>query len=306
MTRTRDKIISASRRTDIPAWYTPWFLKQIRQKHFITVNPFTRKSKQVDVCPENTHSIVFWSKNYGPFLDLGAHRILGDMGFNLFFNFTVNSRSPLLEPNLPDLGTRLSQVKVLVDRFGPHAVAWRFDPICFYTLSTQSVENNLSDFLYIADAMADMGITVCVTSFYDAYRKVAIRTRHLARSGGPVVCFTDPDTAEKKQLICSMAAQLEKKQIQLHLCCEKKLYDTVKPGCTNIFENACINGHFLEKLFGGTPETRRDYGQRAKKGCRCTSAIDIGSYQDHPCYHNCLFCYANTHMDTRIKKGSLQ
>lgn len=306
MTRTRDKIISASRRTDIPAWYTPWFLKQIRQKHFITVNPFTRKPKQVDVCPENTHSIVFWSKNYGSFLALDAHGILKDLGFNLFFNFTVNSRSPLLEPGLPDLDTRIAQVKVLADRFGPNAVAWRFDPICFYTHGTQCVENNLSDFLYIADAMADMGITVCVTSFYDAYRKVDFRTRHLAKTGGPYICFTDPDPAEKKQLICSMAAQLEKKQIRLHLCCETKLYDTVKPGCTNIFENACINGFLLEELYGGTPETRRDYGQRAKKGCRCTSSIDIGSYQDHPCYHNCLFCYANTQMDTRIKQGGLQ
>ncbi len=306
MTRTRDKIISASRRTDIPAWYTPWFLKQIRQKQFVTVNPFTRKPKQVDVCPENTHSIVFWSKNYGPFLDLDAHRILEDMGFHLFFNFTVNSRSPLLEPGLPDLDTRIAQVKELADRFGPHAVAWRFDPICFYTHGSPCVENNLSDFIYIADAMADTGITVCVTSFYDAYRKVDIRIRHLARTGGPVICFTDPDPAEKKQLICSMADQLEKKQIRLHLCCEKKLYDAAKSGCRNIFENACINGPFLEKLYGGIPEIRRDYGQRAQKGCRCTSAIDIGSYQDHPCYHNCLFCYANTEMDTRIKQGIFQ
>lgn len=306
MTRTRDKIISASRRTDIPAWYTPWFLEQIRQKQFITVNPYTRKQKQVDVCPENTHSIVFWSKNYGPFLDLDAHNMLADMGFHLFFNFTINSRSPVLEPGLPDLDTRIAQAGILADRFGPHAVAWRFDPICFYSHGTRGNENNLSDFIYIADAMADMGITVCVTSFYDAYRKVGIRTRHMAQTGGPVICFTDPDPAEKKQLICSMAAQLEKKQIQLHLCCEKKLYDQVKSVCTNIFENACVNGPLLEKIYGGTPEIQRDYGQRARQGCRCTRAIDIGSYQDHPCYHNCLFCYANTQMDTRIKHGNFQ
>ena len=95
-------------------------------------------------------------------------------------------------------------------------------------------------------------------------------------------------------------------QIQLHLCCEKKLYDQVKPGGANIFENACINGPFLEKLYGGSPETRRDSGQRAKKGCRCTRSIDIGSYQDHPCYHNSLFCYAHTKIDTRIKQGHFQ
>ena len=260
----------------------------------------------VDVCPETTHSIVFWSKNYGPFLDLDAHRILVDMGFHLFFNFTINSRSPVLEPGLPELNKRIAQAGILADRFGPHAVAWRFDPICYYTHGTGCGANNLSDFLYIADAMADMGIAVCVTSFYDAYRKVGTRTLHMARSGGPVISFTDPDPAEKKQLICRMADQLAKRQIRMCLCCEKKLFDQVKSGCTNIFENACINGPLLAKLYGGTPEIRRDYGQRAKKGCRCTRAIDIGSYQDQPCHHNCLFCYANTQMDTRIKQGILQ
>lgn len=306
MTTDRDQVISASRRTDIPAWYTPWFLKKIRQQQFITVNPFNRKSRQVHVCPENTHSIVFWSKNYGPFLDCNAPGILSDMGFHLFFNFTINSRTPVLEPCLPDLDTRIDQAKALADRFGPDAVAWRFDPVCFYTDDTGCVKNNLADFLYIADAMTAMGITVCVTSFYDPYRKVDTRLRYLTKTGRAFICFTDPCFADKEQLICRMAGQLEKKHIQLHLCCEAALYNTVKSRCSNIFENACINGPLLKKLYRGNPEIRRDYGQRAKKGCRCTIAVDIGSYQDHPCFHNCLFCYANTQMDTRIKKGILQ
>ncbi len=260
----------------------------------------------MNVSPENTHSIVFWSKNYGPFLDLDAHRILADMGFHLFFNFTINSTSPLLEPCLPDLDIRLDQAKALAERFGPDAVAWRFDPICFYTDDTCCEKNNLADFLYIAEAIAAMGITVCVTSFYDPYRKVDTRIRYLTRTGRAFICFTDPSPADKEQLICRMAAQLEKKQIRLHLCCEAELYNAVKSKGENICENACINGHLLKKLYGGIPEIRRDYGQRAKKGCRCTLAVDIGSYQDHPCFHNCLFCYANTEMDTRIKQGILQ
>jgi hypothetical protein len=306
MDKIRADIISASRRTDIPAWYTPWFMEHIRQKNFVVTNPFNRKARQVAVHAEYTHSIVFWSKNFGPFLDYGAHTILADMGFNLFFNFTINSRSDLLEPGLPDLGTRLDQAKFLAHRFGPQTVAWRFDPVCFYTKDDLPVENNLDDFMYIAHAMAGFGITTCVTSFYDAYRKVTTRTRHLAKTGKPFIRFIEPGFEDKKHLIRKMAARLAEKQIQLHLCCEADLYQALAPACTNLFENACINGPLLKKIFGGDPEMRRDFGQRTKKGCRCTIATDIGSYQDHPCHHNCLFCYANTGRDTRIRHGDFQ
>lgn len=61
--------------------------------------------------------------------------------------------------------------------------------------------------------------------------------------------------------------------------------------------NACINGHLYKALFGGNPEIRGDYGQRRKQGCQCTKSFDIGSYEDHPCFHNCLFCYARTGLD---------
>lgn len=306
MTGTRNRIISASRRTDIPAWYTPWFLEGIRQGYVDTRHPFTGKTRRVDVLPDHTHSIVFWSKNFGPFLALEADRILTDMGYSLYFNFTVNSESHRLEPSLPDLEQRLEQVRILADRFDPRTIAWRFDPICFYTIGSGGRQNNLSDFTRIADVMAELGIPKCVTSFYDPYRKVETRIRHQAASGQPPIRFSIPALEDRKRIIGRMAAYLSDRGMALTLCCESETMACIDSlGGPVVRANACIDGKLLKRLYGGNPVTKRDYGQRAQKGCRCTQSVDIGSYRDHPCFHDCLFCYANTGLDVRIRQGKV-
>ena len=307
MGRTGDQIISASRRTDIPGWYTDWFLDRIQKGEFTIKNPYTRKERQVWVRPANTHSIVFWSKNYGPFLEKNADKILTDLGFPLYFNFTINSESPVLEPGLPSLEERLNQAARLSRRHGPDRIAWRFDPICFYSTGQGRVENNLKDFSRIAETLAELGIPKCVTSFYDAYAKVGKRTAHLMSRGEPPIVFTDPVSSEKRRIVERMAAFLGPREITLFLCCESALFRDITENSGNedlaVEENACIDGPLLKRLYGGNPELKRDYGQRAKQGCRCTKSVDIGSYEAHPCFHDCLFCYANTGMDTRIKKS---
>jgi len=309
MTQTRDKIISASRRTDIPGWYTPWFLHRIRQGYFTVKNPYNKIVQRVDARPEKVHSIVFWSKNFGPFLDLHADRILTDAGYNLYFNFTINSRDSLLEPGLPKLSERLCQAGFLCEKFGPDKMAWRFDPICFYKTENRHLKNTLGDFTMLADAMAGMGITKCVTSFYNGYKKIKTRISHLCSRGGPLVSFVEPTITDRLKVIKKMAGYLGRKNISLHLCCEASLFNSLEfadpwKDC-KVKENACIDGRLLKSLHGGNPETRRDYGQRSRQGCRCTRSIDIGSYKEHPCFHNCLFCYANTGIDTKIRQGSI-
>jgi hypothetical protein len=304
MGQTRRKIISASRRTDIPGWYTPWFLDRIRQGFFAIKNPYNKVVRTVDARPENIHSIVFWSKNFGPFLDLRADQILTKKGYHLNFNFTINSRVPLLEPKLPDLSARLHQATLLCERFGPDSISWRFDPICFYKIDNKGLKNTLGDFTLIADALAKIGITRCVTSFYDGYKKISARASYLSSRGNPHVCFVDPTLEDKQRVIERMADHLGKKGITLHLCCEADLLNGLGKD-TTVRQNACIDGKLLKRLHGGNPETRRDYGQRSKQGCKCSKSIDIGSYAAHPCFHNCLFCYANTGIDTQIRQGSI-
>nr|NJM01899.1 DUF1848 domain-containing protein [Desulfobacula sp.] len=102
-----------------------------------------------------------------------------------------------------------------------------------------------------------------------------------------------------------MEKHLSKLGMQLSLCCEKELFSGLGKGA-GILENACVDGRLLKRNFGGTPETGRDYGQRSRQGCRCTRSIDIGSYDEHPCFHNCLFCYAAPDMDNKIKRSRIQ
>ena len=292
-------VLSASRRTDIPAFYLDWFMDSIDRGRFDITHPFTRKPRQVLVNPETSRTIVFWSKNFGPFLEKNAGKGLQRMGYNLFFNFTVNSASRLLEPGMPKLTDRLAQLEKLAGEFGPGAVAWRFDPICAYRLPTGEVQNNLGDFERIARTAASAGITRCVTSFLDPYRKIDRRIRYLSKAGEACPDFISLTLEEKTRILKNMAAALAPEKISLNLCCERELFSAL-PDESGIRENACIDGPHLEALFGGSPDRRKDTGQRAAKGCRCTRSVDIGSYDLHPCPHNCLFCYANPEIDSQV------
>ncbi len=288
-------ILSASRRTDIPGWYTAWFLSRIEKGYFIVTNPFNGQSRRINSTPKDIHTIVFWSKNYGPFLDLDAHKILTRKGFHLFFNFTINTPVKTLEPSLPDLAERLDQARRIARDLSPAQIAWRFDPICFYEKDGRMF-NNLEAFEYIAGQLSQIDIKHCITSFYDPYKKVAARIKRMAEPGRPMLKFIEPGMAGKTDIIRSMAQVLKPLGMDLFLCCEKELMETAGLQAY-ASHNSCINGLLYKSLFGGNPETRGDYGQRRKKGCQCTKSFDIGSYEDHPCFHNCLFCYARTGLD---------
>lgn len=275
----------------------PWFLDRIDRGTFIITNPFNRKTKIVDATPKAVHTIVFWSKNFGPFFEMGAHKILKEKGYNLFFNFTINTPVPELEPELPDLEDRLNQMARLADAFDPNQINWRFDPICFYERDGCTM-TNLDSFESITDRLSGIGIKRCITSFYDPYKKVDVRLARLFPHGK--LKLIDPNTVTKSQVIEDMANTLIKKRISLSLCCEKELIDQAGLS-TKVQSSACIDGRLYKKLFGGNPEIAGDYGQRRKKGCQCTKSVDVGAYDHHPCPHNCLFCYARTEFDTRKK-----
>jgi len=265
-------------------------------------NPYNKTIKKVEVSGDSIHSIVFWSKNYDAFIKARAGEKLTHLGFNIYFNFTINSEISLLEPNLPSLEERLEQLDKLSSVFGPEKISWRFDPICFYQIGDKSPgENNLSNFARIAQKASKLGIKKCVTSFFDNYTKIQRRLKFLSQKNHQAVFFTDPSLDKKKKIIHRMEKHLATTGITLYLCCEKEVFSTLDAG-TMVRQNSCIDGNLLKTLFKGHPETKRDYGQRSKQGCKCTRSIDIGSYDAHPCFHNCLFCYANPQIDTFIKK----
>ncbi|MCF8026473.1 MAG: DUF1848 domain-containing protein [Desulfobacteraceae bacterium] len=279
-------VISASRRTDIPAFYMDWFMAGIKRGHFIVENPFNRKSFLVPAGPEDVHTIVFWSKDFGPFLAGDFGKRLQQAGYHLFFNFTVNSGDDVLEPNIPPLARRLEQAAALCRQYGPQTLQWRFDPICFYR-TPQGNQNNLDDFARIAENLAEMGVGWCVTSFADIYAKMRRRTAAMAGFE-----WIDPPVAKKISILQRMQQVLEKLGMNLYTCCEKQVLEAL-PRDAKIYPGTCIPNRYLAELFGGELSFQQDAGQRKQLGCGCMTARDIGGYADQPCYHNCLYCYAN-------------
>ena len=233
------------------------------------------------------HTIVFWSKNFGPFIAGEYGRQLQAYGYHLFFNFSINSESALLEPGLPRLEERLAQLEYLCDHYGPGTINWRFDPVCFYRTETREREDNLKDFSMIAQKAASMGIERCITSFLDMYPKIKKR---LARVPG--LDFVPVSMEKKRSVLGDMGRILEHLGISLQTCCERELLEQIA-GDLPIGRSACIPNDRIMKLFGGRVSLGKDSGQRVKSGCGCFKSVDIGSYRRQPCYHNCLYCYAN-------------
>lgn len=280
-------IVSASRRTDIPAFYMPWFMAQIEQGFFEVENPYNRRRSIIPAGIDAVDAIVFWSKDFGRFLDQGYGQQLARRGYHLFFNFTINSPHPILEPGMISLDQRLAQLRRLCRSFGPQSVQWRFDPVCHFTTPSGGVSDNLDQFATIAAEAASLGIRRCITSFVDLYRKV--KRRMAAQSQ---LTLVDPEMNHKVAIITRMARILSGTKIALYLCCEKEVLAALPTGL-GIKGAACIPARYLMDLFGLDITPRRDSGQRRAAGCGCNISKDIGSYRLHPCRHNCLYCYAN-------------
>ena len=265
----------------------PWFVTQIKRGVFEVVNPFNRQVRKVPATPVDVHTIVFWSKNFEVFLKEQHAEKLQRAGYHLFFNFTINSSAPLLEPHVPPLDARLKQLEQLCDRFGSSVINWRFDPICFFRTRSGALQDNLHDLKRIAEKAAKCGIKRCITSFLDFYPKIDRRIAAL-----PGFSFSDPPIATKKITILEIEQLLSAYKISLKLCCEKEVMNALPEG-SSVTESSCIPNDLLVKLFGGNLSLKKDTGQRIRKGCGCKVSVDIGSYHQHPCFHNCLFCYAN-------------
>ncbi|MBN2288997.1 MAG: DUF1848 domain-containing protein [Candidatus Glassbacteria bacterium] len=273
-------VISASRRTDIPAFYLDWFISRLRVGEFRLSNPFNGRERVVQVSRASVHSLVFWSKNYGPLLG----RLPELRGWNLFFQFTLNSEDKLLEPGVPPLAERREQMRLLAGIFGPQAVRWRFDPVACYE-SGGGKRDNLGGFESLLDFAAGIGLRACTVSFMDPYRKIDKREKQV-----PGFRFIYPDHGRMVETASRMAAQAAGRGIRLSTCCEQEL---ARSGIDNLSGGGCIDHALLAGLYGGSLSHVPDRGQRRSAGCLCHESIDIGSYREQPCRGGCLYCYAN-------------
>jgi predicted metalloprotease with PDZ domain len=128
----------------------------------------------------------------------------------------------------------------------------------------------------------------------DHYRKIEGRTNNQ-------LTFLDPPITEKVGIVLEMQSILSRWGIQLNLCCEKEVLAALPPA-SPIGPAACISGERIMAVHGGRVSLARDSGQRRSSGCGCSISVDVGSYNLHPCHHNCLFCYANPACDQRRRQ----
>lgn len=272
-------IVSASRRTDIPAFYMPWFMDCVLKKRFVLKNPYSKKMSTLPFTPENIAAICFWSKDYSLFLKNKYGQSLKDKGFNIFFQYTLNSDNPLLEPGIKkNVEQRCDILQKMSEIFGPDKIFLRFDPIVFYMDENKNLKNNLKDFKYILKRASNCNINSITISFTDLYKKV------LNRQKKKKIEFINPENSKKIEILKKMEKASQNFNIRLNLCCE-----TI-PGMERLKRYPCISSDYINKTFGLDLIHKKDPGQR--KDCMCSLSKDIGSYTDHLCYHNCLYCYA--------------
>jgi hypothetical protein len=279
-------IVSASRRTDIPAFHVDWFFERLRAGHAKWVNPFSGTPQFVSFA--KTRTIVFWTKNPRPILPHLAE--LDRRGLGYYFQFTLNDYAPDdLEPGVPPLAERVETFVELARRIGRERVIWRFDPLLLADGITLD---------HLVERVASVGEAVhawterLVIAFADIerYGKVRSRLRKFGRG------FRELTPDDMREFAAKLAGATRGWGLQIAACAE-----TVDLSEFGIGRNRCIDDALLERLFPhdtellgflGPPESRsrlKDKGQR--KECGCIVSKDIGSY--NTCPHACRYCYAN-------------
>ncbi len=275
-------IISASRRTDIPAFFGDWFYQRVQQGFVDVPNPFSKNTYRVSLKAEDVSAIVFWSKDYRPFLPI-IEKIEVVYRNRFLFHFTINAyweQSKLLfEPNAPDFPDAIQNAKCLSDRYGAETVLWRFDPVIFSGIS--SCEERLNAFRQLVEALEGV-VSRCYISFVDLYGKVQRRFEHLSKVHS--VNFIKPTIGEQIEFAGELAVIARNHGIEIYTCCENDVARA--PG---VSKGHCIDAELLQRLYPDRQFT--DEIKPTRKGCGCYASRDIGTYNS--CRHHCLYCYAN-------------
>ena len=278
-------ILSASRATDIPAFYADWFMNRFRAGWFKWTNPFNPAQVRT-VSVAKTRAIVFWTKHPAGLWDHLDE--LDRMGIHHVFQYTLNDYAREgWEPRLPPLAARLGLFRRLADRIGPERVTWRLDPLML--ADRVGVPDLLGKAERLAAALAPHTRKL-VFSFADLAGYPAVR-RNLARAGIAAREFTG---AEMEEAARGLAGIARAHGLALATCAE-----AVDLSAFGVAHNRCVDGESLARLwpedgalleFLGSRAARKDPGQRP--ACGCLVSKDIGRYGT--CPFACAYCYATS------------
>ena len=262
-------IINTGMRTDIPAFYSRWFLNRIREGYVMVRNPYypdtvTRYSLDPDV----VDLIEFCTKDPRPMLphmdELSS--------FNQFWFVTINAYGTDVERNVPDTDTVIEAFRDLSKMVGKDRMSWRYDPVL--VSPEYDIDFHIDSFEHIASKLS--GYTDhCVFSFLDLYEKVM---RNFPEA-------LPPSMDERRLLAKSFGENGKRHDIIVHSCCEGKDLDIY-----GIDTGGCITKEMLEHSLGRKLDIPKKKGPR--EACECVLGNDIGAY--NTCGHLCRYCYANS------------
>ncbi len=266
-------IISASRRTDIPSYYSEWFLNRIREGYVFVRNPMNfHQISKVRLDRDVVDGIVFWTKNPIPMI---KHLdTIKTYGYDFYFQFTVTPYGRDVEPNIPVKSDAIMSAFIeLSERIGKDRVIWRYDPILLNEKYTQSY--HIRAFEKMASRLHNY-TNKCTISFIDFYRNTANNIRALQIE----------ELDETK--ICSIAKPLSEIAysygLKMDTCAE-----TADLSEYGIEHARCIDDQLFEHLLGCKLRIGKDKNQRLE--CGCVASVDIGAY--NTCKTGCRYCYAN-------------
>jgi hypothetical protein len=269
------RIISVSRRTDVPAFYGPWFMRRIEEGFAGVVAPYGGQRYLVSLAPPDVDCFVFWSKDFTPFV---PHLdTLDRLGYRFYFNYTLTALPAVFETNV-DKAAALRTLRDLGERYSPRHINWRFDPIILSNIT--GADFYLDHFERLAAQLAGR-VERCYFSFVTEYEKVKRNLFPLLADRGIRLLQTHPE--EKIALADRLAAIADRYGIRMYSCCGDYL---LSPW---IHKAHCVDGAIIEQLF--FPQGFAHKAKPTRKECGCTESIDIGTYDT--CPHGCLYCYAN-------------
>ncbi len=286
-------IISASRATDIPAFFALSFMDDLRKGYNKWVNPFNRKSSYISFA--NTRLIVFWTKNPAPLLPFLDE--ISRMGINYYFQFTLNDyENEGFEPDVPALSNRIETFINLSEKLGREKLIWRFDPL---VLSAELTIPILLERIYYTGNKLINHTNSLVFSFVDVmnYRKVqnnlVRKSAYYTKENFQNAEFTLTQKHEFAEGLKKISNEWKQKnsKFEISTCAEDINLENF-----NIKHSKCIDDELIIELFRDDKvlmdfinhSNIKDKGQR--KHCRCISSKDIGAY--NTCKHLCIYCYA--------------
>jgi len=280
-------IVSASYRTDIPAFHAAWFLARLEAGFAEVRSPYGGVPYRVPLRPPEATGFVLWTRNIRPLLpELG--RVAARAPFMVQFTITGYPRP--LEPHVIDAEAAVAQVQSLRRDWGARAVVWRYDPILISSLTPP--ETHRAAFAKLAASLQG-AVDEVVVSFADLYRKSARNLAAAARQQG--FTWRDAEPEEKRALVTEFAAIAAEHHMRLTLCTEPELASVAAQPAR------CIDAERLSDI-AGRAILAREKGNRP--GCLCAESRDIGAYDT--CAQGCVYCYAVESHDRAARRIKAQ